>query len=160
LTLHCAPRRKMTANIYVDGACTGNGRPGAESSFGVWVEGEPSLCISRKITGFRNTNQVAELLALREALIMSENYKEVTIYTDSMYSIMSITDWAAMQEPRGWTNSRGKEISNKDIIVEMVEIKRRVEQTGTKLNIVHVRGHQNNYGNESAHNLAHAALNN
>lgn len=148
----------MALNVYVDGACSNNGTPDAESSLGMWVENMPDLTVSKKLEGVRHTNQAAELYALKEALTSLNDIRHVRIHTDSLNAILSVTEWAKSQEPKGWVTSKGKPVLNLGIIIDIVRMLRDAEANGRKVELIHVKGHSNVYGNEMAHNLAQRAL--
>ena len=85
-----------TINVYTDGACSNNGKPGAKAGIGVYFGVEDERNVSRKISG-KQTNNRAELLAIMEVFqILNKDINEgklVTIYTDSKYSINVLTVW-------------------------------------------------------------------
>jgi ribonuclease HI len=69
------------------------------------------------------TNQVCELTACIRALekvISSEKImgKQVIIYTDSMYIVNTIANWATGWEKNGWKRDTGK-IANLDLIKKL-----------------------------------------
>jgi ribonuclease HI len=69
------------------------------------------------------TNQVCELMAcIRgiEKLISTEKImgKQIVIYTDSMYIVNTIANWATGWEKNGWKRDTGK-IANLDLIKKL-----------------------------------------
>ena len=57
--------------VYTDGACRNNGRPDACAGIGVWWYYNHPLNISRRVTGYRHSSQVAEIQAAAEAVTLA-----------------------------------------------------------------------------------------
>ncbi|KAK6462740.1 ribonuclease H-like domain-containing protein [Scheffersomyces coipomensis] len=84
-----------TWNVYIDGACRGNGTPNARAGYGVFYGYDDSDNASVPLDDVDNlnlnrpTNQRAELFALRHALQDARRFAkrkvQLRIYTDSMY---------------------------------------------------------------------------
>jgi len=69
------------------------------------------------------TNQVCELMACirgLEKIVSTEKVigKQIVIYTDSMYIVNTIANWASGWEKNGWKRDTGK-IANLDIIKKL-----------------------------------------
>jgi len=73
------------------------------------------------------------------------------IYTDSEFWINVITKWSIGWEAKGWRKSGG-EIKNLDIVKEVCPLYRQ-----SKAELVWVRGHNNDPGNEMADEWANKA---
>jgi ribonuclease HI len=89
--------------FFTDGACPGNGKRGAKMGAGIVgragkIEREWAIPLGE------GTNQQAELLAIREALlkVKDRGSTAVTIHTDSAYAIGCLT--------QGWNVKANKEI--------------------------------------------------
>jgi ribonuclease HI len=98
------------------------------------------------------TNQRAELYAIHEAIrIIStkDNKLNIDIYTDSEYSIKSLTEWIKNWKKNSWVASTGKPVLNKDIIEEIDKL---ILNHNGKIKFHHVRAHTNNTDYESIHN--------
>tara|TARA_B100001094_G_scaffold320749_1_gene367443 strand:- start:96 stop:671 length:576 start_codon:yes stop_codon:yes gene_type:complete len=102
-------------NIYTDGACINNGKKNAKAGIGIYIS--DNFTISEKLNGVP-TNQRAELYAILKSLLIIDiiQYKNIYIYTDSMYSINCITKWVKNWKKNGWKDSKKKDIKNKDLI--------------------------------------------
>jgi ribonuclease HI len=90
------------------------------------------------------TNQRAELYAIHEAIrIIStkDNKLNIDIYTDSEYSIKSLTVWIKNWKQNNWIASTGKPVLNKDIIEEIDKL---ILNHNGKIKFHHVRAHTNN----------------
>lgn len=101
-------------------------------------------------------NNDAELRAMYTALkeISKMDYlEEVTIYSDSKYTIQGLTKWVNKWIKNNWKQANGSEVKYKELWDEChklyVDLKDNI-----KLNIEWVRGHNGNFGNEMADNLA------
>jgi ribonuclease HI len=110
--------------------------------------------VSEALKGSKQTNQRAELTAILRALDIAPRHREVTIYTDSKYSIDCVTNWYRNWEKNGWVNSKGKPVENKDLVADIRERIVEREQLGKVTYFVWVKGHAQNEGNIAADRLA------
>ena len=107
--------------IFTDGSCkgpTGNKRAGC----GVYFPKHEKYNISYKIKRGNITNQVAELTACVkgiEKVLSKIVFFKIIIYTDSMYLINSITNWADKWKENKWKKSDGESILNKKLIKKL-----------------------------------------
>jgi len=129
--------------IYVDGGCRGNGRPGSigaavavfQLKFGAqkrWYKILPRQPPP--------TNQRAEITAIIVALEQAlEKYEEldtnpwldVKIYSDSKYAIGCMTDWIYKWSRNGWRNSAGNPVANRDLIQKASDLDDRLKEEGS-----------------------------
>lgn len=110
--------------------------------------------VSEALKGSKQTNQRAELTAISRALDIAPRHRDVTIYTDSMYAINSVTEWYRNWEKNGYLNSSRKPVENKDIVIDIREKIEERETLQRKTLFVWVKGHSNNPGNIEADKLA------
>jgi ribonuclease HI len=110
--------------------------------------------VSEALKGSKQTNQRAELTAILRALDIAPRHREVTIYTDSKYSIDCVTNWYRNWVKNGWVNSKGKPVENKDLVAEIRERIEERERMGKATFFVWVKGHAQNEGNIAADRLA------
>ena len=72
------------------------------------------------------TNQRAELYAILKSLRNIEKQKlkldEIHIYTDSEYSIKSLTVWYKTWQKNEWKNSKKEPVMNQDIIRPIIKL--------------------------------------
>lgn len=129
--------------LYTDGSASPNPGPGG---YAVIEGGEPVVLGSEK----DSTNIRMEGKALIAALDYLQG-DEAEIYTDSEFWINVITKWAPGWEQRGWTK-KGGEIKNLDIVKELYA----AYQMGQS-NLIWVRGHVGEEGNELADEWANRA---
>ena len=103
------------------------------------------------IYGEKMTNNITELYAIKRVfeIIQAKNEKETyyKIYSDSEYSILSITKW----KPHLRKKQDGK---NLKLIKEICDI---YDKINYKCELIHVRGHQDSEGNNRADKLARIA---
>ncbi len=150
--------------IYTDGACKNNQNKIIRTAgCGVFFNSDNINNISVKLEGPKQTNQVAELTACIigiEELIKSNMINNLTIKTDSMYTINCITNWFDGWKKRGWKKADGKPVDNLELIQKLHEYK-----TLYDIKFVHVRAHKSEppkddphyedwYGNMMADKLA------
>lgn len=128
---------------YTDGSCEPN--PGT-GGFAVIKEMKPAVLGGE----FDTTNIRMEGFAIIAAL-KDANGAECQIYSDSEFWIKVITVWSIPWEANGW-KKKGGPIKNLDIVQEVVPLYRQ-----SKAELIWVRGHNNDPGNELADELANKA---
>src|SRR4051794_10855525 len=131
---------QMTIDFYTDGACPGNGQRPEGGPMGAGIVGRSGK-LEREwaIPLGLGTNQKAELLAIREALLKVKDRPgtRVRIHTDSAYAIGCLT--------RDW-----KVKANKDLVDEV----RRLAGECAEFQMRKVSGHAGVPANERADELA------
>ena len=98
------------------------------------------------------TNQRTELYAIYIAIkeiTNNLNFDTITIYSDSEYSIKSLTTWINTWKNNNWKSSTGKPVKNKDIIEPINEL---MEKYPKKIKFKHVRSHTGKQDFESISN--------
>jgi len=155
--------------IFTDGSTLNNQTKGdRKGGVGVFFGIDDARNISLPLEETDNnkvTNQVTELLACIKAIekiISSEiiNNKNITIYTDSNYTVNIVTKWGINWEKNNWKKSDGKTVDN-------LELVKKLYYYSNNLNIkyIHVRSHTKEpkkddpkyftwYGNHMADQLA------
>lgn len=136
--------------IYTDGACSGNPGPGG------WAWAVAPNGSEHDSGGEPNTtNQRMEIRAAYEAVMAFEtDPRVVRIVSDSTYVVKCFTErWWQGWYRRGWKNSQGKPVANRDLwepFIELVNNRGRVE-------FEWVRGHSGDAMNDRVDRLAVAA---
>lgn len=128
---------------YTDGSCSPNPGPGGYAvikNMEVFSYGHEPVSTNIRMEGF------AILTALKD-----EIDKECVIYSDSEFWINVITKWAPVWESRGWVK-KGGEIKNLDLVIELHKIYKI-----SKAELVWVKGHEGDEGNELADKWANKA---
>ena len=113
--------------------------------------------MAARLPGPRQTNQRAELTALKRALAIIPMNSPVVVYSDSNYAIKCVTEWFQNWEARGWVTSGNggkKQVENRDIVEEVLKLIREREQAGGKTKFEWVKGHAGDEGNVGADRLA------
>ena len=138
-----------TADIYTDGACSGNPGPGG---WGVLIQLDDK---NIELSGGDNetTNNRMELMAAIIALEeINKDYK-INLYTDSNYVKDGITSWISNWKKNSWKTANKKDVKNKDLWIRLDEAIK-----GKDISWIWVKGHAGNAGNEQADYLARSAL--
>ncbi len=138
---------------YSDGACKGNPGPGGWG--GVLKYQENGLPLVRECSGAvsHTTNNQMELTAAIEVLRLTPVGSAVELTTDSQYVIKGITEWISGWKRRGWTNSTGAPVKNKELWETLSN-----EVSCRHVSYVWVRGHTGHPENERCDTLANEAI--
>ena len=142
-------------HLFTDGACSDNGKKSARGGYGVYVYSKPSMNIHVSMPLLPNepqTNNRGELKGIQAALDILDRfesewrkeYTEFYIWSDSEYSINSLTKWAKGWRSNGWKKRDGGQIQNIDLIKPLYERLSRMSQ----VSLHHVRAHQDSKRNE------------
>jgi ribonuclease HI len=136
--------------IYTDGSCLSN--PGN----GGWAAIISDNGKIKKISGSENntTNNRMELLAPINALREMNGNSEITIYTDSQYVKLGITEWINKWLNNNWQTSKKEDVKNKDLWVELHNLDKSLN---VKWNWV--KAHAGNPMNEEVDLMAKKAAN-
>ena len=135
--------------VFTDGS---HMKPKNLCGYGVHFPNGEFEDISRPFTKGEKTNQRAELYAIYKAIKIitkSDKKLDIKIYTDSEYSIKSLTIWIKNWKKNHWIGSTGKPVMNQDIIQNIDKLM--TEHLG-KIKFQHVRAHTNKNDYESTHN--------
>ena len=106
--------------------------------------------------GTRNTtNNIMELTSCIESLrALKRKDISIEVIMDSQYVIDGINSWYKNWIKNGWKTSTKKPVENKELWVELIELKSQFKDiTFTKC-----KGHSNNVGNNRADELANEAM--
>ncbi len=108
--------------------------------------------MSKKFTHQPLTNQRAELYAIYKAIKVvnkKNNQLNIKIYSDSEYSIKSLTIWIKGWKKNNWKSSTGKDVMNQDIIKKLDDL---IISHEGKIEFKHVRSHTGKKDFESINN--------
>ncbi|KAM5441105.1 putative ribonuclease H [Microsporum ferrugineum] len=141
--------------IYTDGSALRNGTARARAGVGVYFgPDDESRNVSEPLAGSRQTNQRAELTAISRALDIAPKHRDVTIFTDSKYSIDCVTVWYINWQRNNWVTSAQKPVENKDLVQSILAKIEERKSLKVKTLFEWVKGHNKDAGNEAADRLA------
>lgn len=143
--------------IYTDGAMPNNKlskKKNLSGGLGVYIimPDKTTVSISEKV--INSTNNIAEFRAIERALdflsTLTFTPTSVTIFSDSMYCIKSLTVWFKTWVVNGWKTTKGTPVENKELINDIIS------KLGnfSYVNLKHVKAHSGIHGNEMADALA------
>ncbi len=130
--------------IHTDGACRGNPGPGGWA----WACGVDEYASGSE---GHTTNQRMEVRAVIEALLANPD-GPIEIVSDSTYVVKCFHDkWHAGWLRRGWKNSQGKPVSNRDLWEQLFTLTLGVER---EITFTWVKGHSGDVMNDFVDVLA------
>jgi ribonuclease HI len=133
-------------SIWTDGSAKPNPGNGGFAALLVYGEHERVLTGGEKQT----TNQRMELMAAVVALEALKRPCEVTIYTDSKYLKLGITDWIQKWKRNGWRTSAKHPVEHRDLWERLdAQVERHLQVTWEW-----TKGHAGNVNNERVDKLA------
>lgn len=142
------------AIFYTDGASTANGKDTCKAAWAVyWLE-KPEESISGLVAE-SPSNQTAELQAVIEACKLAKfnKLKKIAIVSDSKYVLSSIEKWLPKWRENEFLNYKNKPVVNQKLIRELAD-----HTEGLDINWCFVKGHNQNFGNTKADELAKSVL--
>ena len=110
---------------------------------------------------YNATNQRAEILAIILALEWAlETYRsldshpniDVTIHSDSAYAVKCMNTWIDKWIDNDWTNSKGYDVANRDLLEKASMLEEDVMDLGT-IKYVHIRREYNQEADEACNEL-------
>jgi len=110
--------------------------------------------LSEPLLGPRQTNQRAELTALKRALDLTPLNRSVHIFSDSQYAINCVTKWFHTWRQNNWHTSSKRVVENRDVIEEVLARIEEREVVGVGTRFEWLKGHDGAWGNEEADRLA------
>ena len=135
--------------IFTDGSYIKNGNL---CGYGIHFPNTEFKDIGKPFTKNPRTNQRAELYAIYKAIKIVSKHNinlDIKIYTDSEYSIKSLTIWIKNWKKNNWIASTGKPVLNLDIIQKIDKL---MNNHIGKIKFQHVRAHTGKTDYESIHN--------
>lgn len=140
--------------IYCDGASRNNGSPDAIGAWGYTMSYKGRVKEDAKaIKGI--TNNQGELMAVINALsVLKTTNIPINVYVDSAYVLNGITSWIHSWKVKGWKNSKKQPVENKELWMELDELRNKQSQ----VNFIKVKGHSTNEGNNRADYLCNKSM--
>lgn len=140
--------KKVT--LYTDGACSGNPGVGGYGAVLIYNGHE------KRISGAEDntTNNRMELFAVISGLKCLKEKCEVTVYSDSAYTVNAfIEGWVYEWRRNGWKKADGKDVLNADLWQTLLDL---TEEHSVKF--IKVKGHADNEYNNICDKLATDAV--
>ena len=137
------------AEIFTDGACSGNPGPGGWGALLRWGGREKELFGGEKDT----TNNRMELTAVIRALESLTRPVKVRLHTDSTYVMQGITKWIHGWKKNGWKTSAKEPVKNEDLWRALEDAVKRHD-----IEWRWVKGHAGHPENERADALANKGV--
>jgi ribonuclease HI len=142
--------KKVT--LYTDGACSGNPGVGGYGAVLMYNGHEKQISGADGDT----TNNRMELFAVISGLNCLKEECEVTIYSDSAYTVNGFNNgWVYGWEKNGWKKADNKPVLNDDLWKQLLALTRK-----HKVNFIKVKGHADNEYNNLCDKLATDAVKN
>ena len=125
---------------------------GDRCGYGIHYPNAEFKDVSKPFTRLPKTNQRAELYAIYKVIKTvhkQDKNLSIHIYTDSEYSIKSLTIWIKKWIENGWKNSRKADVENQDLIKKISTL---MEEHFGVIKFTHVRSHTGKKDFESINN--------
>ncbi|XPS98358.1 Ribonuclease H [Ascochyta lentis] len=140
--------------INTDGSALNPGKPNAAAGVGVWFGHEDTRNVGAPLGPGKQTNQRAELMAVKIALDRVPPNKSVLIRSDSMYAIQGLTENACGWQRESWKTAKGLHMENENLVQKIQELLRVRSLLRAETKFYWVKGHSGDLGNEAADKLA------
>ncbi|KAJ3571946.1 hypothetical protein NP233_g3425 [Leucocoprinus birnbaumii] len=138
--------------IFVDGACSNNGKSTARAGMGVYFGPGSRNNFHQELT-HRPTSQRAEIRAailalqkVKELMRRGElgaHTKTVVLVMDSLYVVNAMTDWVERWRKNGWLDVNRRVVANKTDFVELDRLIDDLENEGVYVKLWHVNREHN-----------------
>jgi ribonuclease HI len=112
----------MKVEVYTDGGCESNGKPGAKAAYGYYFPHHKELSFAARVPDDQpQTNNRGELLGILEGIKKAKSSFppeeiDLHVFTDSDYAKNCITKWLPGWIAKGWKTSTGQPVMNRDLI--------------------------------------------
>lgn len=161
----------MEIKLYTDGGCRGNGHnENAPAGIGcvLLIPDEQPIYCKEKLKFKPNTNNKAEIYAMIRGFGLIRQYRaswltekfvkdDLTVYSDSAYTINGITNWIKGWRANGWMTASRTPVKNKEL---WQTLDSEIEDLKQYFNIQFekVKGHAGDQWNEKCDELANSAM--
>lgn len=133
-------------DMYTDGACSGNPGPGGWGVVLIYKD------LIKEFSGYNpeTTNNKMEITAVIEGLKKIKEPCNITIYTDSAYTMNAFEQgWIRNWQLNNWKTANKKPVANQDLWITLLSLLSRHEYQFVK-----VKGHADNQYNNRCDQLA------
>ena len=149
-------RETKEIKIFTDGSYV---KATHACGYGVLFPNKEYENISKPFTIEPLTNQRAELYAIYKGIKtvykgvkLNDEKCNIIIYTDSEYSIKSLTVWIKNWKKNNWKATTGKDVLNQDLIIKLDTMIEKFKAKYGSIKFVHVRSHTGKRDWESINN--------
>jgi ribonuclease HI len=143
------------ANLYTDGACSGNPGPGGWGTVAYFDDGSCHELGGRDGATTNNRMEMQAAISALQFFASTRQTEQCVLYTDSEYLIKGITQWVKGWKKKGWKTAAGKPVLNQDLWETLDTLNGQVQsQTKVPVSWQHVKGHSGNVGNERCDTIA------
>ncbi len=143
------------ANLYTDGACSGNPGPGGWGTVAYFDDGSCHELGGRDGATTNNRMEMQAAISALQFFASTQQTEQCVLYTDSEYLIKGITQWVKGWKKKGWKTAAGKPVLNQDLWETLDRLNGQVQsQTKVAVSWQHVKGHSGNAGNERCDTIA------
>ncbi|KAJ6583901.1 ribonuclease H-like domain-containing protein [Mycena vulgaris] len=147
--------------VFVDGACAGNGKPGARAGIACVIGNDPDDQCFMAVTdaidpAALRTSQRAELLAALHGLHLlvgaeqkvhdsdlqsgeEEDGRRYIVVADSEYVVKGMTEWMPQWKKNHWKNKQGRVPANLDLFQRLEAAVADYEGMGLTIQFLHIR---------------------
>lgn len=139
-------------DIYTDGACSGNPGKGGWAAILIYKGREKVVSGNYPET----TNNRMELFAIISGLMQLKEPCDVTVYSDSAYSLNPFTEgWIEQWQEKNWKTADKSPVKNADLWkVLLLEMKKH------RVSFIKVKGHSDNEYNNRCDKIAREEIKN
>lgn len=151
--------------VYTDGACSNNPGPGGWGA--VFTDTEKPFVLSGFYTS--TTNNRMELLAVVKTIhhickfreeYLNKGCTQFEIFSDSAYVVNAINNrWLYSWISKGWRTSKGSQVKNADLWKKYLDLMDELGNSGIKVVIHKVKGHDGDTYNEYVDTIAKGEVN-
>ncbi|MFS0885292.1 ribonuclease H family protein [Aeromicrobium sp. 179-A 4D2 NHS] len=121
--------------VACDGSCLSN--PDGPTGW-AWAGVDGSFAYGSVVKG---TNNIGELMAVLNVLSMHPGI-DLHIQIDSQYAMKAATEWLPGWKRRGWKNSKGETVANKELIQQIDAVMTARNENGRVTHFEWVKGHR------------------
>lgn len=140
--------------IFCDGGCRGNGKESNIGAYGAILQ-YGDYIKEIKQAERNTTNNKQELKGAINALKLINQFNiPVEVITDSNYVVQGMTSWIYSWIKKGWRNSQKKSVENKELWIELNDLRNKFDD----IKFTHCLGHVGVEGNERADTLVNEAM--
>lgn len=135
----------MEIRIFTDGSCVKKGNQ-CKASYGYYMTINGEEYEEYKLLEGEKTNNKAEISGVILAFELLDQFiqadDKVILYSDSEYTIKSLTEWIINWKKNGWKTANKKPVKNVELIKRMDELYESVKSKCHNITIKHIMAHQ------------------